>query len=153
MYLVIILIISSISLFLFLAYKAWEYKADPLAKHERMIIDRKVLEYVLRSVLLSLKNHIRDFLIWLTKVKFKISTTCGNFFKERFPKVYALFSTKHAIQLAQESESKSTSFFFRTVAEYKYKIKKTKQALHKEAEEKALEEEIEKETTNTEQED
>lgn len=144
---IILFLISLLAIFLLLNYQAWLIHTKQVENTHTEIVtmNRKMFKKFLRVSVVKTKNSIHNFFLGITKYRILTGNAIKHFMEDKFPKVYAIFSTKHAVQMAQEVESKTTSFFFRSIAEYKYKIKKLKEHMHKDEERKEEQREIEKE--------
>jgi hypothetical protein len=136
-------ILSLLGIIGMLEYQAWHLRTNQIEIDEKMLrpmlINEPTMRRVGKKVLIKTRNGIHTTLITFTKYRILTGRAISKFTEEKFPRFYALFSTKHAIQAAQESKSSQVSFFWRSVAEYKYKIRNLKTEIRQEEKERAIE--------------
>ncbi len=141
----IIFLISLVGIIILIEYKMWQLRHHKVSLPEDGSPDMSVAaKKVGRKTIIVAKNNVQHALIGLVRGYLKIWITFKKFIETKFPKFYALFSVKHAVERAQEAETSTTSFFWRSVAEYKYKIKNVKHKVYQEIEEKEEMKEAEK---------
>ncbi len=138
MFTFIIFIVSLIGIMSLLMVRSIQLEKIDYSEHTAspIFIDKKLVRKVARKSFIITRNVLHITFLELTRYRILLGRKISNFFEKKFPKFYALFSTKHAIQAAQEAKSVQTSFFWRSVAEYKYKVKTMKHEILQEEKEK-----------------
>lgn len=138
MFTFIIFIVSLIGIMSLLMVQSIQLEKIDYSEHTAnpIFIDKKLVRKIARKSFIITRNILHITFLELTRYRILLGRKVSNFFEKKFPKFYALFSTKHAIQAAQEAKSVQTSFFWRSVAEYKYKVKTMKHEILQEEKEK-----------------
>lgn len=138
MFTFIIFIVSLIGIMSLLMVRSIQLEKIDYSEHttDPIFIDKKLVRKVAKRSFIITRNVLHITFLEFTRYRILLGRKISNFFEKKFPKFYALFSTKHAIQAAQEAKSVQTSFFWRSVAEYKYKVKTMKHEILQEEKEK-----------------
>lgn len=140
----ILFLISLIGIIALLMIRSKQLKKIDYSEHSTgpIFIDKKLVRKIAKKSFIITRNVLHITFLEFTRYRILLGRKISNFFEKKFPKFYALFSTKHAIQAAQEAKSVQTSFFWRSVAEYKYKVKTMKHEIMQEEKEKKQSETI-----------
>jgi len=138
MFTFIVFIVSLIGIMSLLMVRSIQLEKIDYSEHTTgpIFIDKKLVRKVAKRSFIITRNVLHITFLEFTRYRILLGRKISNFFEKKFPKFYALFSTKHAIQAAQEAKSVQTSFFWRSVAEYKYKVKTMKHEILQEEKEK-----------------
>ncbi len=131
---IIIFFISIILAFGMLTFRAWEIRTSRLLINtESMQTYKKGLSFeeIEKIVLFSFKHIIQWIVIFIVKNWFIIITKIKRLIQNKLPKIHKLFKKK------PKTESRKISFVERAVMESKIKIRKVKEKIKKDHEEKA----------------
>ncbi len=132
---IIIFFIAIFGAFGMLLFRAWEIRTSRLVIEEKTQTIRKGLSFrdIEKIILFTIKHAVQGIVLFFVKVWFLLITKVKFWIQNKLPKVNRFFEKKPS------ADSRKISFVERAVMESKIKIKKVKERIIKEHEEKAEE--------------
>lgn len=135
---IIVIIIFFIAIFWafgMLMFRAWEIRTSRLVIEEEAQTTRKGLSFrdIEKIILFTLKHAIQWIVLFFVKIWFILITKIKFWIQNKLPKVNKFFDKKPS------TDSRKISFVERAVLESRIKIKRVKERIKKEHEEKVEE--------------
>jgi len=142
---IIIFFFAIIAAFGMLLFRAWEIRTDRLIPEEETEIFTPKLSfrYIEKIILYSAKHIVQWIVLSTVKLWFIIATKTKILLQNKLPKIHNLFKKKEN----SGTDSRKVSFVERAVMESKIKIKKVKEKIRQEHEDK-IETQTAEETEN-----
>ena len=132
---IIIFFIAIFGAFGMLLFRAWEIRTLRFNTEEEIQVTRKGLSFrdIEKIILFTVKHVIQGIVLFFVKVWFLMITKIKFWIQNKLPKVNKFFQKKPS------TDSRKISFVERAVLESRIKIKRVKERIKKEHEEKVEE--------------
>lgn len=133
-FLIVIFILSAVALYVTTCYRAYLLRTGVITVdtiHKTQIYEKKVITQTAKFIAYRISRGLHSAFITISEFKIRTGARIARFFELHMPRVYAFFSKKPITP-----EEHQNSFFWRSVVEYKYKIKQLKAKIKEEERDK-----------------